>query len=228
MIISHKHKFIFIKTNKTAGTSIEIGLSKFCGPDDILTPQDPVDEATRTELGYTGPQNNPPKIHIRNVEKILRGRPVSRRFYDHIGASEICKHIAPDLWNSYYKICFERNPWDRVISAYYWQNKNTDARPAMDAYLDSVGITKLKKSGIGLYTIDGKVVVDKICRFEDMAGELEAFRQHVGLPEPVELPRAKSGFRKDKRHYRDILTPAQRDKIAALFADEIALMGYEY
>ena len=38
MIISHKHRFIFIKTRKTAGTSIEIFLSQFCDKDDILTP----------------------------------------------------------------------------------------------------------------------------------------------------------------------------------------------
>ena len=37
MIISHKHKFIFIKTVKTAGTSIDIALSKICEPQDIIT-----------------------------------------------------------------------------------------------------------------------------------------------------------------------------------------------
>ena len=38
MIISHKHKFIFIKPIKVGGTSIEIALAKHCGVDDIITP----------------------------------------------------------------------------------------------------------------------------------------------------------------------------------------------
>ena len=37
MIVSHKHKFIFIKTKKTASSSTECALSAVCGPDDILT-----------------------------------------------------------------------------------------------------------------------------------------------------------------------------------------------
>src|SRR5438132_1659657 len=41
MIISHKHKFIFIKTVKTAGTSLEVFLARHCGPDDVLTLFDP-------------------------------------------------------------------------------------------------------------------------------------------------------------------------------------------
>ena len=39
MIVSHKHKFIFFKTRKTAGSSIQVALAKHCGEDDIITGQ---------------------------------------------------------------------------------------------------------------------------------------------------------------------------------------------
>jgi hypothetical protein len=38
MILSHTRKFIFIKTRKVSGTSMEISLSQFCGEGDIITP----------------------------------------------------------------------------------------------------------------------------------------------------------------------------------------------
>ena len=51
MIVSFQHEFIFVKTRKTAGTSIEMALTPFCGPDDIVTPIDPPDERSRTLAG---------------------------------------------------------------------------------------------------------------------------------------------------------------------------------
>ncbi len=57
-IINHKFKFIFIKTRKTAGTSLEIALSKFCDSEDMITRIKPMDEKIRKELGFQGPINN--------------------------------------------------------------------------------------------------------------------------------------------------------------------------
>jgi len=45
MIISHKYKFIFIKTRKTAGSTIEYNLSSFLGPNDVITPLDGIPNA---------------------------------------------------------------------------------------------------------------------------------------------------------------------------------------
>jgi hypothetical protein len=36
VILSHQYRFIYIRCRKTASTSIELALSRICGPDDII------------------------------------------------------------------------------------------------------------------------------------------------------------------------------------------------
>jgi hypothetical protein len=230
MILSHKYKFIFIKTNKTAGTSVEIALSKFLGDDDVITPIVEEDEQTRSDLGYRGPRNYlapAREYNLRSMASLVFKGKKQPRFYNHIPAWKVKARVGEQVWNDYYKFCFERNPWDRVISHYYWLYKS-EPRPAIREYLQSSDVRKLKRRGIELYTIDGQVAVDKVCRFEDLAEELEIIRKQVGIPEELELPHAKSKFREDKRSYHDILDEEGRATIAELFRQEIAICGYEY
>ena len=230
MIISHKYKFIFLKTNKTAGTSIEIALSGVCGDDDIISPISPEDEKTRLDQAYRGPQHHLASAReygIVDVAKLLVKGRGKNRFYNHMPASEVKALIPDDTWNNYYKFCFERNPWDRVISLYYWRCK-TEPRPSIAQFIDSGALKRLKRKGLELYSIDGQIAVDKVCRFENIAEELESIRTRLGITEKLELPHAKSRFRKDKRSYRDILDAEQQARIADMFSDEIKLMGYEF
>ncbi len=213
MIISHKHKFIFIKTNKTAGTSIEIALSKVCGPDDVITPITAEDEATRRSLGYTGPQNCTGRNGV--------------EFFHHMSAASIKEGVDQKVWDQYYKFCFERNPWDRMISMYYWRNKSWP-RTSIAKFLQTDAPSVLTKRGYDLYSINGRIVVDRVCRFESIAQDLEEVCLHLGITESLELPRAKSRYRKDKSHYKDILSEKESKKIAEMFHREIELFGYTY
>ena len=209
MIISHEYKFIFVKTTKTAGTSIEIALSKFCGSEDIITPIYP-EEEMRNQLGYRGAQNYLPD-----------------GFYNHISGTKIRKLIGEQVWNSYYKFCFERNPWDRFISYYYWCNQS-EPRPSIADFMKSNRLSFLKKTGFFLYTIDSKIAVNRVCLYEKLNEELEQLQIKIGLPEKLKLPRAKSSFRKDKRSYSQILDEAQKKQIAEVFSEEISLFGYKF
>ena len=37
---------------------------------------------------------------------------------------KIKERVDPKVWNSYFKFCFERNPWDKTVSAYFHYKKN--------------------------------------------------------------------------------------------------------
>jgi hypothetical protein len=230
MIISHRYKFIFLKTSKTAGTSIEIALSGICGDDDIISPISPMDEEIRSGLAYRGPQNYLASAREYGIGDLLKlgltGRK-KKRFYGHMPARKIKPLITEQVWNDYYKFCFERNPWDRVISLYYWRHKS-EPRPSIAHFIDSGELKRLKKKGQDVYSINGQVVVDKVYRFEHIVAELDSLRTRLGITEQLELHRAKSSFRQDKRSYRDILGLEQQAKIADMFSAEIKLMGYQY
>ncbi len=121
MILSHKHKFIFIKTAKTAGTSIEVFLSRHCDPKDIVTPIAPPVEGHQPR-NYEGFINPIPEILERPGKffSALRHTIISRdKFYNHMPASEVRSRVPADVWSSYFKFCVERNPWDKVLSHYH-------------------------------------------------------------------------------------------------------------
>ncbi len=54
----------------------------------------------------------------------------------------------------------------------------------------------LKRRGYELYTIDEKIVIAKVSLCENLSEELEEIRKLVSISEKLELPRAKSRFRK--------------------------------
>lgn len=135
--------------------------------------------------------------------------------------------VGDDIWSKYFKFCVERNPYDKVISHYYWCYKS-DPRPSLSDFINSEKVLNLKKNGYGAYTINNTIAVDKICAFENLNDELEVVRKQLRIPEPLNLPRAKSQYRKDKRSYREILEEKDRLAIANIFRQEIDLFGYKY
>lgn len=230
MIISHKYKFIFIKTVKTAGTSTEIALSKHLGDHDIITPISPEDEAIRHKLGYPGPQNcwlpiyrYKPREFARRVlrkEKVLK-------YYNHISAAKIRKLVGRTIWNNYYKFCFSRDPWDRAISLYYWRYKS-EPRPSFSEFAESENLKAIVKKGWDLFTIDGDVVVDRVCTYENLVNELESSRKTIGIPEPLELPNAKSKYRDKQKLKPEKLLKKNKDIIKTVANDEMRFMGYKF
>lgn len=202
MIISHLHKFIFIKTVKTAGTSIEIFLSQQCGLDDVVTPIFPHVEPHQA----------------RNHEG----------FYNHMPAHEVRRLIDPQIWASYFKFCVERNPWDKMLSYYHMTKHREGGQLTFRDFL--AGNTF--PLNYPAYTEPGqpdKVIVDRVIHYEKLIPGLKAVFQPLGIAFDGSLGvNAKSEYRSDRRPYCQVYSNRQANIVRDLFKQEIELHGYKY
>ncbi len=215
MIIFHKYKFIFLKTVKTTGTSIEISLSRFCGDDDIITPIDWEDEAIRKLLGKKA-QNY--------LDCDAQGNKY-QKYFNHITAKKVKSLIEPSIWNGYYKFCFERNPFDRAISLYYFLGKNSSIE--FDEWLKNNYTNLSLKSNWNIYTINDKVVVDFIGKYENIQSDLTFVCKRLNIPFDGYLPKAKGFFRNDRRTYYEFLNAEQIQIISECNSNVIDLLSYD-
>jgi hypothetical protein len=229
MILSHKYKFIFIKTAKTAGTSIEVFLSRLCGPKDIVTPIAPPVEGHQPR-NYEGLINPIPEILQRpgKLFSVLRHTITSReKFYNHMPASEVRNRVPVDVWNSYFKFCVERNPWDKVLSHYYMHAAREGGSLSLDEYLARARFPVnyfryTDRSGT-------KVIIDRVLRYENLLAELGEVFSQLGIPFDGTLGvTAKSEYRTDRRPYQQIFNDQQRRIAEEAFAKEIELHGYQF
>ena len=227
MIVSHRHRFIFVRTRKTAGTSVEMALSRFCGPDDIITRD--LDDPMRRELGYLEAQNDleiPWSAYTYDDWRRLLRHRKRARFKNHMPASRIRALVGEEVWRGYYKFAIERDPWDKAISLYHWRTRDANPRPSLLEFLEQVGAKSLSNAHI--YLIDGQPAVDRILAYERLAEQLEEVRLKLSLPEPLTLPRAKSTQRGEQPHYSALIGPAERAVIDAACQREIELLGYRF
>jgi len=225
VIISHSHRYIFIKSEKTAGTSVEAALSKHCGDRDMVTPLGDY-WFNRDERGEW--------IHsAMNAEG----------FFQHDSAAEVKRKVPPEIWREYFKFSIARNPWDRVVSNFSWQARNRrDLQPARRWYhrlgvpfdefqemrkLFSKFVAGDWKTNDRFYLLDGSLCVDFVIRYERLTDDLAEVCRRVGLP-PVNLPHLKSGLRKDGHSYRDYYDEVTKATVAERHHNDLQLFGYEF
>lgn len=229
MIISHKNKFIFIKTKKTAGTSIEISLSRFCGSQDVITPISAVDEKIREKFSIR-PQN----YHVTNKYSMLKNKfkqnKKIERFWNHMPGTAIKNEIGKKIWESSFKFCFERNPWDKTVSMYWWdQQYDWSKGLTFDAWFELIKKNKIPYFNYPLYSNNKEeVCVDFIGKYENMKNDLQYVCNKIGINFDGWLPKAKGNFRKDKRHYSTYFNNNQIKFVEEYFKKEINLLNYSY
>jgi hypothetical protein len=245
MIISHKHKFIYIKTRKTASTSLALFFSQFCGENDIVPPAyefAPGKGDVNSPRNYRGIFNPVPemrqqmnlvihnkKAHIHCSSNAFKDALRRRKFYGHIPAYQLKERLPHKIWLEYYKFCFERNPWDKTVSWFFYCNNVNSSNLTFDEYIRETNLPY----NYPLYTNPSdnrEVIVDHVGKYEYLNDELENICIKLGIPFKGKLEiNALANYRDKRKAYQDyFINDQSMELIRSSFAPEIKLNNYDF
>tara|TARA_B100000700_G_scaffold331366_1_gene463518 strand:+ start:3253 stop:3957 length:705 start_codon:yes stop_codon:yes gene_type:complete len=232
MILSHRHSFVFFKQMKSAGSSLELAMTPFCGPDDILTGS-PYDG--EKSLGY----------HERNNR--LGYRPV---WHQHTPPTEVLRNNLNI--DKYFKFTTIRNPYDAVVSYFWWSFYSPDttltnhilkpdqhdgSKTLQDKFLTFLETyASFSKTGkqeriidwfTSRYKLFYELPLDFIIRYEDLEVDFSMVCGMIGLG-PLNIPKLKTDIRKSKYDYRVYYTNKSYDIVTNSFSDLISNFKYSF
>lgn len=232
-IVSHKYKTIFLKTMKTAGSSVEAALVKVCDTKDwVATGSDlePLDHSffhTPNRTVSALPRERGLKRKISRVYV-----PPAWRLYQHSSAIDVKRNVGAAIWAEYYKITVERNPWDRMLSLWRWRNPTgalsfEEFLGGIEAGHEDHGLKGRESSWSNwpIYTIGDNIVADKVIIYSILEEDIERAFKSQGIPVVDPLPKLKAGH----RHPTDEigkLTDDQIDRIGKLHLREVEAFGF--
>ena len=249
MLVSFANNFIYVKGRKVASTSVEMALSPFCGPTDIITPITPADEFDRLQLGGTCKNYGANKtIHDQYIELVTKqrfeealktgvhSRSVSR-FYNHMSLSQI-ERLIDIPFEQFTVIVSERRPYEKIISLAnmslsFSQYRGQAMENSADTIRQAIGRLFVKDSYKTVRNIDmyqgAKQYKQKIAlRQENLSSCLTQLFRQLDLGEGIQdWPHAKRGTSSDQLPPAEIFTRQQLDLINQDFADEFRIFGYE-
>ena len=221
MLLSHRYRFIYTKTLKAAGTSVEIYFEPACLPDNSrLVSSHHIGETVTPAgvIGYRGPN------------------PAGCTWYNHMPASEIRALIGDQVWHSYYKFCVVRNPFDKLVSFWWFVvNRTHDSlyrradfsviRSAFSQWCRHHASEAVDRDK---YLIDGQPVMDHFVRYESLVEGIQRACADTGYPfRPAALGQHKADHRIRTWPFHEYYDEPAIAAVEAAFRWELDFFGYE-
>ncbi len=218
MIVSHKHRFIFVHLGRTAGRSLTAAIAPYCGPDDIVTP-----------AGYGTGKNH-------------------AGFDRHFTAQEIRAKVGREIFDSYFKFTIERNPWEKIVSRYWAYAGVHDkslykripewvtGRPLSFKEWFELRILQARFLTFGHYRFprhydayfeDGRLLVDFIGRYENLTEHLAVVSERIGIPIVLEEARGSNRHR-ERVPYTELFDDRMNRIVEKAFARDLVFLGYRF
>ena len=167
MLISSKCKFIFVHNYKVAGSSVKKALDGYS--DKPLT-----------------------KIPLRSYKYFFNGNKhwiVPKPFNAHMKAREIAIHLPKNIFETYFKFGFVRNPWSWQVSLYRFMLKTPSHHQhtfikslgSFEDYINWRVENEVRLQKDFFYDEAGNLLVDYVGKFENLQEDFEEICSKIGI-----------------------------------------------
>jgi hypothetical protein len=216
MLVSHRKHFIYTKTVKTAGTSVESYFEQYCmseGEWEFTHAREQYVSGAGI-IGYRGADGS------------------GREWFNHMPAIDIKNKVGKEVWDNYFKFCVIRNPFDKLVSYFFFLEKQ--GNPHSEA--DETTIARFRKwiaKGVDAidrdkYLIDGEVCVDYFIRFEELENGIQQVCDRLNVVfEPEKIPKLKAGVRDGSISLSDFYDAETARAVSSAYQLEMNLFGYD-
>ncbi len=215
MLISYKYKFLFVHIAKTGGTSIRAALAPLLWQDGVSSLRwfcHRLSHATGHRLGSKFPR--------------------------HAKAIAALEMLPRETFFSLYRFAFVRNPWDLQVSSYHHLQRERPALVGERTFKEFLAWklsasrpyqyhldTAITLQCHYLYDLDGKILVNKIGRYEKLTDDFAEICAQLGIPMP-KLPHHRQA--KDRQDYRGYYDAESRAWVADFFKEDIEKLDYSF
>jgi hypothetical protein len=244
VIFLKKQNLLFIKSVKTAGTSVEIALSANATPQDIVTPLLPGDELLRMKEPYQFPVNWAQAdkfetahyvrmqalkaLDLRADDPDLYQGVISaeqNRFFNHMRPGAIRSQLGAETFDKAHKISIVRDPYEQLISAAYFNFRAIRDDLTLEQMIDKALTSKT--TNVEWFFIDGQCIIDTFLKYETLKEDLGKLEERFSLSLVEYLPEAKSHFRTNHTPARQLLSLDQKKKCYERNRLEFEMFGYD-
>lgn len=171
----------------------------------------------------------------------------------HLTYAELKAKIKPEIFNEYFKFAFVRNPWERLVSTYFWNNRGHKTFESFVHFLDKLFTeyhTDLEPPAAANGTTqraDGKKSLFTFPHFRDHFAA-HYLPQHLYIGPDVTVYRFENFAEENRKicqqleikerqihhnptrhqHYSTYYTEETKQIVARIYAVDIELFGYQF
>ena len=180
-------------------------------------------------------------IHINKTAGTSFSKTLKRPRVYHFTLQDAISKLGADKVKKCITFAVVRNPWDKVLSHYYWlikedkhNFKSKHFLPFNEWVKKTYGSTIINKTWVKkpimyaqqiqwIIDFENEIAVNEILRFEDLATSIQDFKDKYDLT--FDIPHLNST---KKKNYKSYYNEESKEIIQSYFADDIKRFGYKF